>query len=153
MCAAQSHEFWKQRVYKEERERHLLNSRYKLPESPSHVLHYPPNVKSMRNSSSPVKSLTQTAGSYGNTRLPPLGSPTRSTKIERVPPNVYQMTSSGGPLFSDLSPTKSMQQSGEDAESFIPYRPRGPPATKHGVAAKYQTFTYQGQSFIENNHA
>eukprot|EP00002_Diphylleia_rotans_P002622 TRINITY_DN11661_c0_g2_i2.p1 TRINITY_DN11661_c0_g2~~TRINITY_DN11661_c0_g2_i2.p1 ORF type:complete len:153 (+),score=26.00 TRINITY_DN11661_c0_g2_i2:60-518(+) len=149
MCAAQSHEFWKQRVYKEERDRYLLHARHQIPESPSSVLHVPPNTKAYRASESPRRQIHQSFGAYASICPQEHSSPSRHNYFKSSLPNLYGKATHVNSVQARISPARYGKTSNDDRNS-IPYRPRGPPATKHGVDTKYHTFTYKDQAFLEN---
>eukprot|EP00002_Diphylleia_rotans_P036243 TRINITY_DN796_c0_g2_i2.p1 TRINITY_DN796_c0_g2~~TRINITY_DN796_c0_g2_i2.p1 ORF type:complete len:158 (+),score=22.33 TRINITY_DN796_c0_g2_i2:80-553(+) len=154
MDGAHQHAFWKQRVYKEERDRYLLQTRSHTPDSipsPSKPIFSPSAFKP--NQANPTI--------YADTdrhRLPPLRSPDSQGFSYEHNHNLHSRSASAGSRASlsrsSTSPTKAW--TGRESKGFqyssphVPYRPRGPPASLHGVSGKYHTFTYQGQSFLEN---
>eukprot|EP00002_Diphylleia_rotans_P017246 TRINITY_DN334_c0_g1_i1.p1 TRINITY_DN334_c0_g1~~TRINITY_DN334_c0_g1_i1.p1 ORF type:complete len:138 (+),score=21.92 TRINITY_DN334_c0_g1_i1:86-499(+) len=135
MDGAQQHAFWKQRVYKEERDRYLLVARTSGE--------YPPSPT--KRSPSPFgRSGTHSPYENDPYHLPPLKrseSPaTRSPKNTQIP--IRSSTPTSNQLY---------QKDRSTSPTHVSYRPRGPPASLHGVNGGYQTFTYQGRAFLEDS--
>eukprot|EP00002_Diphylleia_rotans_P016729 TRINITY_DN3251_c0_g2_i1.p1 TRINITY_DN3251_c0_g2~~TRINITY_DN3251_c0_g2_i1.p1 ORF type:complete len:142 (+),score=18.69 TRINITY_DN3251_c0_g2_i1:87-512(+) len=138
MEGAQQHAFWKQRVYKEERERQSQYSRgstgpIALPQTPMRV-------------SIPQKSSPSPSYDPESNFLPPLKA-CESPNSRSPKTTTYSSMTSTSPMSNK---GYSDRCSRTPSPSHVSYRPRGPPASLHGVNSGYHTFTYQGRAFLED---